>query len=137
MHHGDTEARRKNLANFFQDKTRLPIREMPTCHVKLRPVISRRLLAGLLLVFHGVPGLSQGRQLDAGKLDRASDASVSSTRTYRNETIGFTYPLPDGFSLNEDAAKQSQLRPGTGTLFVADQVLSGRPCINRVVVNGG
>lgn len=35
--------------------------------------------------------------------------------------------------MNEDATKQFQLRPGTGTLFVADEVVSGRVCVNRIM----
>jgi hypothetical protein len=96
-------------------------------------VISYRLLAALLLVVQSLTGSGQDGQAGTPEANPTSSASIPAARTYTNETIGFSYPLLNGYVLNEDATKQYQLRPGTGTLFVADQVVNGRPCVNRIM----
>jgi hypothetical protein len=97
-------------------------------------VISYRLLAGSLLILNWLLVLPQNGHVATSRSDLPSSGRIPANRAYTNEAIGFTYPLPDGFQFNEDAAKQFQLRPGTGTLFVADQVVTDRACVNRVMV---
>lgn len=87
-----------------------------------------------MLVVQSLTGLAQDGHAVTPEANPTSSASIPAARTYTNETIGFSYPLLDGYVLNEDATKQYQLRPGTGTLFVADQIMSGRSCVNRIVV---
>jgi hypothetical protein len=92
-------------------------------------VILRLFAAGLLACgFFSIGQNGTSHAVAAG-----SASSITPVRSYTNADIGFTYLLPDGFSLNKDAPKQLGVDPAM-TLFVADQAVPDRSCVNRILV---
>jgi hypothetical protein len=79
-------------------------------------------------------GLTQDSQVAKTAGEPASHQEASAERTYRNESLGLSYRLPEGYSPNRVAIKQFVPGPWTRTLLVADQNSPGKPCINRLVV---
>ena len=79
-------------------------------------------------------GLTQDSQVAKTAGEPASHQEASAERTYRNESLGLSYRLPEGYSPNRGAIKQFVPGPWTRPLLVADQNSTGKPCINRLVV---